>query len=342
MTDTPSHLFVVGPSRSGTALARSVLNAHPHIFLAGETHWFDDLRTTIHDPTASMGVDMRRKVEDHFLSLTDKPFGHGGDPEAGWLKREILREAAESLGASADSYFDAFLRLVAEHSGGAEITGEKTPRHIFRIDTILDRYRSARIVVMVRDPRAVVASYKDWNKLAEGTDTQEAERTRRTYDPTLLSALWRAQVRAGRQGASDHPGSVMIQRYEDLVVEPEPAVRALADFVGVDFAPEMLQVPLHNSSYSPTQWEAGISSAPVDRWKQHLDPAEVGVVQLVTRHEMERYGYTKLGVPHNRLATVSQLVRAPYRTTRAIASNRGRMGNPASYIAKRIRALLGI
>jgi len=92
MTETPSHLFVVGPSRSGTALARSVLNAHPDIFLAGETHWFDDLRTTIHDPTAPMSVDMRQRVEDHFLSLADKPFGHGSDLRAGWLGEARVSE----------------------------------------------------------------------------------------------------------------------------------------------------------------------------------------------------------------------------------------------------------
>jgi len=141
---------------------------------------------------------------------------------------------------------------------------------------------------MMRDPRAVVASHRDWNKLTEGADAQEAERTRRTYDPTLLSALWRVQVPAGRQAASNHPGSVMIQRYGDLVVKPETAVRALADFVGVEFSPEI-------------------------------------------RH-----------VPHNRLTTIGQLARAPYRAVQAVASNRGRMGNPASYIAKRVRALVGI
>ena len=46
MTTGARPLFVVGPSRSGTSLMRALLNGHADIALAGETHYFDDLRVT--------------------------------------------------------------------------------------------------------------------------------------------------------------------------------------------------------------------------------------------------------------------------------------------------------
>lgn len=341
MTDDLTHIFVAGPSRSGTALTRSVVNAHPEVFIAGETHWFDDLRTRIEDPAAPLSDDeQRRTVEDHFLALSDRPFGHGGDPEAGWLGRGDLRAKADESGGSADAYFDAFLALSAEAEGGARILGEKTPRHVFRIDEILSCYPQAKMIVMVRDPRAIVASYKDWYG-GDGPEAgEEAERTRRTYDPVLLSALWRAQARAGTTAAHAHPGRVMVQRYEDLVTEPETAVRGIADFLGLEFSDAMLEVPLHNSSYSQTQWDAGISAAPVDRWQTKLDLAEVRVVEMVTRAERTRYHYPRL--PGGRAAAGSARVLAgsPVRMVRAVVTNRDRMGNPVSYVARRLRAVV--
>ena len=40
-------VFVAGPSRSGTALVRSLLNGHPDVHIASETHFFDDLRRRV-------------------------------------------------------------------------------------------------------------------------------------------------------------------------------------------------------------------------------------------------------------------------------------------------------
>ena len=43
----PSPLFICGPSRSGTTVVLSLLDAHPDVAVAPETHYFDDLRVRL-------------------------------------------------------------------------------------------------------------------------------------------------------------------------------------------------------------------------------------------------------------------------------------------------------
>ena len=156
-----SPLFVTGPSRGGTAMMRSMLNNHPAIHIAGETHYSDDLRVKLAAKAeAPLGPDEARQCEAYFRALSHRPYGHAGDPEQGWLGSEALKAEAARIGDGADAWFEAFCRL--NGAPGRRYWGEKTPRHIFRIPEILAGYPEARVIAMVRDPRAIVASYRDW------------------------------------------------------------------------------------------------------------------------------------------------------------------------------------
>ena len=46
-------IFIVGASRSGTNLLRAAMNKHSTLWISGETHYFDDLRTRL-DPHAGL------------------------------------------------------------------------------------------------------------------------------------------------------------------------------------------------------------------------------------------------------------------------------------------------
>lgn len=82
-----------------------------------------------------------------------------------------------------------------------------------------------RLVVLTRDGRAVVNSLtRKWPK----TSVRDH------------AAWWIEWVRGVEELASNWPGSVHRVRYEELVSRPEPTLRALADFVGVEFEPTML------------------------------------------------------------------------------------------------------
>jgi hypothetical protein len=349
-------VFVVGPSRSGTALLRSALNRHPDVFLAGETHYFDDLRPRLSAPSsASLAAEERLACEDYFLALAHRPYGHGGVAAQSRMDRAQLRCAADALGGGADAYFQAYCLLARKleqpGSDAPSVWGEKTPRHVFRIPEILDRFPRAQVVCLVRDPRAVVASYRDWRNQG-GFDLDddaghtaalemEARRTMASYDPTIASLLWRATASAGRRARQRFgPNRVTVVRYEDVTADPESALRELAMWLGLEFGKTMLDVPLHNSTFSAFDRSAGISTAPVTRWRRMLAPTEVAIVQAWCGREMDRLGYIPEPVslaPRQRAALVGSL---PVAVARAAVANHRRMGRVGPYLWRRARLLL--
>lgn len=346
-------IFVVGPSRSGTALTRALINRHPDVALAGETHYFDDLRLrfrgrerdTLTDPNE------KRACEDYFLALGHRPYGHAGEPDKGWLTRADLLATALELGGAPDAYFEAFCRITAERDG-AKRWGEKTPRHVFRIPQMLERYPDAQVVCLVRDPRAVVASYRDWKnqggfdleadpeheKVLEG----ERERTSGSYHPVILSLLWNGQVKAmveGRERFGDD--RVRIQRYEELVADGPAVVRGLCEWLGLGYHDGMLDVPMQNSSFSRFDKGTGISSDAVDRWRERLSDTELAMVQRTCKGFMATFGYEPVAVNPSASELVSGWGSLPVAAVRAIAMNRGRTGNLPAYVARRARLVLG-
>jgi hypothetical protein len=337
-------IFVVGASRSGTNLVRALLNAHSTLWISGETHYFDDLRPRLPgNGTEPLAGDDRDRCERYFLALSHRAFGQAGDPGESRFDRDELRTLAGELGGSGDAYFEALCRLRAAHHG-RERWGEKTPRHVYRIDELLTAFPEAKVVCLVRDPRAVVASYKDWHGAAARrgvTETSELEadreRSRRSYNAVLMSLLWRGVVRASFAALERHgPERVRIQRFERLAASPEEEVRALCAWLGLEYEPALLQIPVVNSSYATSG--AGVSSEPVERWRERLSSAEIGVVQSVCEPLLSELGYE----PDDVTASTLRLARAwgtvPLAAARAAVANRNRLGKTTQYLRTRARA----
>ncbi|MFG0329807.1 MAG: sulfotransferase family protein [Phycisphaerales bacterium] len=340
-------VFIVGASRSGTALMRSILNGHSSVFLAGETHFFDDLRPRIEsgvvDPTTDAG---ERVVQDYFLALSHRPYGHRGDPEQGRIRRETLVRIAARIRDSHDRYFEAYCQAEAELQN-ATVWGEKTPRHVFRIHDILQSFPVAKVICMVRDARAVIASYRDWkNQGGFDFDTdpghrqtlaQDHERARRSYHIVINSLLWKGAAEASlnaplRFGAD----RAMTVRYEDVACGKDDVVRQITDWIGVSFETSMMQVPMHNSSYTTFDGAAGIRSEAVDRWRSKLTAGEIATVESVCRRTLVRAGYELVRPRGCRAAVIRNYASTPLATIRAARANRERINNLPDYIRRRI------
>lgn len=327
-------IFVVGASRSGTNLVRALLNAHSALWVSAETHYFDDLRPRL--PRGPLEGDARRLAEDYFLALSHRAFGQDGDPEQSTVEREELRSVAAGLGGTGDAYFEALCRLRARRHG-RERWGEKTPRHVYRIDDLLAAFPEARVVCLVRDPRAVAASYKDWHGAGAGETPEkqaDRERTRRSYHPVLMSLLWRGVVRSSFAALRRHgPERVRIQRFERLAAAPEAEARELCDWLGLAFEPAMLEIGVVNSSYATAG--SGVSSEPVDRWRERLTPAEVATVQSVCGALMDELGYQRAQVPASWRRVAGAWATAPVAVARAAVLNRRRLGKATEYVRTR-------
>jgi hypothetical protein len=345
--ETPA-IFVVGPSRSGTSMMRAILNGHSSVALAGETHYFDDLRVKLGDAARRpLDPDQRERCEDYFLRLSHRPYGHGGDPAQATIDRAELRARAAALGGTGDAHFEAYCRMVAERDG-ASIWGDKTPRHIFRIGEILGAYPAAKVVAMVRDPRSVVLSYRDWKNQGgfdferdpEHLETvrRDNERARRSYNPLVLSLLWRSQLQAAVSAADRFgPGRVRIVRYEDVVGDFERTIGGLAGWLGLPYEASMADVPMLNSSFNRFEPTAGVSSQSLERWRTALDRDEIGLIQSACGRLAARHGYEPEPVRARATVLAAQWATLPVSAARAVLVNRDRTGRVVPYVARRVQ-----
>ena len=99
----PVRSFVVRASRGGTAMMRSMLNNHPAIHIAGETHYFDDLRVRLAAKARGAARPGRgaASARTYFRALSHRPYGHAGDPEQGWPGRRGRSEPKRPASATA-------------------------------------------------------------------------------------------------------------------------------------------------------------------------------------------------------------------------------------------------
>jgi hypothetical protein len=343
-------LFIVGASRSGTAMLRSILMQSEVVSLTGETHFFDDLRPRFIGKTLDeMESGDLEKCCDYFRAQTDRPYGKNGNPENSWLSRTELLSSAKTFGTDVDALFEAYCKLSASRSG-AKIWGEKTPRHIFRINDIVEKFPDARFICMVRDPRAVVASYRDWkyqgsaSSLEQDADykkvvSHEENRTSKSYHIIISSMMWRAAANAALQAQETLTArKVKIVRYEDIISCPEKTISDICDWLEIEYQPEMLTVPLHNSSAFTFQASAGISQAPQNRWREVLSQNEIAMVQSSVHGPMTRLGYEKESCKKTLSYTIKAYLTLPHSVWTAARANRSRYGSVSTYVVKRLRA----
>jgi len=98
---------------------------------------------------------------------------------------------------------------------------EKTPRHLLVLDRIRVTVPSAKFVLLARDGRDVAASF------IKRVGSAEVGARRWLHENRIV----RAELTAA---------DVHVLRYEDLIDDPEAALRSLCAFAGIDYAPEML------------------------------------------------------------------------------------------------------
>lgn len=201
--------FIVGAPRSGTTLLRLMLDAHPELAIPPETYFIP--RAVKRWKQASG----RRSREDPREAFYQEVTQHKR-----WIDFHLDADAfRERLDAARPSEVGdalrAFYGLYADKVG-ARRWGDKTPFYVRRMELIQEAVPEARFVHIIRDGRAVTLSIKD---LWFGPDTVEE-----------AAEFWTARIAEGREQAPrlDH---YMEVRYEDIVVDPEPQLRRICEFL---------------------------------------------------------------------------------------------------------------
>lgn len=294
-------IFIVGMQRSGTTLMRAILTAHSNIAISPETHFLNYFMSALSSKNGS--------AFDDFWTIFS---GSERFQDLGVPAEKIRQSIIESGDYGEKSIFSMVLRQYAADKG-KERWGEKTPHHYRHIDTLLAWYSEARIVYLLRDPRAVCSSlltvpWRKWN--LKGLRSLESDTLRRLRRVLHDAECWQSQVdelRTRWLGES----RITVVKYEDLVSSPEAVTKRICAFVEEPFSETMITGRRwrHLSDRSPVEsarrssWEADhltrslrpISTDSVDKWKARLSEMETIAIEDTCTRGMEWAGYRSFG-----------------------------------------------
>ena len=268
-----SLFFIVGCPRSGTTLMQRLLSTHPESTVLPETFFVRRMMPT----DASLEHPLLQKRYERVIQAVLQ--SEAWDIQN--LSAEALRTHLHNQPRTGAGVLQAWMQATAE-AHGARAVGEKTPDHALHVDALHATLPEARFVHMVRDPRAVVNSWRSvpWSS---GYAWRDAD-------------LWRERVQAVRRAPAS--AAVHTVRFEALVQSPERVMRRVGAFLGL--------APGHRwqQSASPGQvavdaeaepWKqnalAPIDPAVAERWRDTLPPKDQAMVEHIAGREMQRWGY---------------------------------------------------
>ena len=237
-------VFIVGCGRSGTTLLRETLNRHPDLAFGPETAFLCDL------------VNPKRMSVEW-----DMPVGE---------IESMLRESASVV-----RFAERFFGRLAEREGKPR-WADKTPRNATALAKILAWFPNARVVHLIRDGRDVACSLRHHPRQAIRGGRVVPINTNNPI--TKCARQWRNEASMGL-AFRDHPRCTEI-RYEDVVREPEPSVRRLCEFLGLEFTPALLSPSESEGEaragrliHNPLA-DSGVHDKSIGRWRRDLSPEE--------------------------------------------------------------------
>ena len=300
----PEAIFIVGASRSGTTLMRTIVERSPRIAIARENHFVGHLRES-----EGARFYFRRLGDMHDDAVVRKLVDliYSGDfqrrsrwrevsPFWRWLVANVLATDATTRLLATDrterGIWAAFLRMYADKQG-RPIMGEKTPAHLAYVDTLLEWFPDGRVVHMIRDPRGVFVS-----------DLRRRRgKLRKPYSwlarvPGMLSAtiliqttwVWRGAARRHPGYEKRHPSRYRLVRFEDVVRTPDETLGGLFEFLGVEAPADPTHVKVMARGF---KWgEEGLDAGAADRWREQIGGLSNRWLKLFLGGYMKRFGYT--------------------------------------------------
>ncbi len=336
MTEPKGPFFIVGNSRSGTTMMLRIMNNHPLVHGINEPHFYGTYWAPADD---GKPLDRRAAMELLTKLLTRQRDGFFAQAVPGKYDGEAAR-ILSGLPAGPDRK-DAYAAFMAYETkrNGKRIPCEKTPQNVFYMAEIMRHFPGAKIIVMYRDPRAVLLSQKrKWMRKdlgMSGMPDKEVRRLRMNYHPYTIARLWNSSFDAAKRHKGA-PGVVEV-RFEDLTSEPEATVRGLCLALNIPFEPAMLEVPhAGSSSAMDDPSRKGIRTDRGESWKKGLEEAEVAICQQTCGSRMAQLGYAQAEVSPGTLKLAAEWLCFPFKLAGAFVLNLGRMRNVVNTVQRRL------
>jgi hypothetical protein len=228
---------IVGTGRCGTRLLRSMINAHPDVFVFNETHWIVNLHEAF--GTAEM------PFEDHLDILLRTRFVDGSRTTEIDVEDFRAAQAGGPARMTPAEFTDTVGRYFAQKEG-KRYWADKTPDYGYFAGTLQTYWPECKFIHLIRDGANVVRSmsghpgYKalvelgrqNWCPLS--LDYRASTVGDRKHARSAFVELWyRRLMRIRNEGERLRPGSYMEVRHEDVLTSPAETLVQIARFTGL-------------------------------------------------------------------------------------------------------------
>ncbi len=260
-------LFVCGFPSGGTDLTKTVLNAHPQIYLNGEMpllknlyqYGYDD-KTTFESPA---------EIEEFQNALRKiNTWDNIQNVDHDFRDEFQIRETLSLEDALKISFADQ----------DRDVWGNKTPQNTENIDVLSRMFPDAYFLIVARDVRDVCLSWRNkWDK-----------------DLLLCASKWAERMMRGRRSSEALPdGRHLFIKFEDLLSTTEACCRTMCAFLEIPFSDRMLQ---HNK-YTPERLDGKINygreilADNKDKWRRSLSQAQTVRIEEIAFETMRAFNY---------------------------------------------------
>ncbi len=281
VNDPTPYVFVVGCPRSGTTLLQRMLDAHPDLAVANDTHFIPRTLDRIE-------VDENLRLTSELVEFVRSyhRFKRLGIPN------EAVDNAADKSATFPDFVSELYKSFAAVH--GKRLAGEKTPDYVKRIPLLNRLFPDARFLHIIRDGRDVALSTLAWAHETKGPGRFELWKKH----PIAVCALWWSrQVGRGRtDGLALGADKYYEVLYEELVHHTDSVLDRIADFLDLPFSNAMSRFHENKIRDDPglSPKKAWLPATPnLRNWRTNLTDEDVALFDALAGELLAQLGYER-------------------------------------------------
>ena len=258
--NTPLNLFIGAAPRSGTTQLVEALQAHPDVTITPESRFIQHFFSRGFPPDILLDAEQGALLES--LMRADLKLSQWPNFELSpWLASQAPFEGR----SISDVIGQLFLDYAQATGSGTRVLGDK--RNLYTVGLgpyTREVFPQSRFIFMVRNPYDVLRSHEDLSD--------------RALEPICHDLVYRYGNM--KEMANRFPHAVRIQRYEELIDEPEQTLLELIRFLNL--TPSDASLAALNEAVEATKAEG----SPPD-----LSPDNERLVESITTPILDEQGY---------------------------------------------------
>jgi hypothetical protein len=264
-----SPIFITGTWRCGSTLASRILNAHPDISLI-----YDGLHILNY-------ISEEEIYKKKLINISSKKIKINSI-----IKNRFNKSIELKISSVRKFYRSVLTQLSIDKS--KKIFGEKSNVQWRSIEKFLKIFPKGRVLHIVRDPRAVLAS---WKYFTYSKGDKYIDSIFNSYDSMKHAEIYKKKFYNKRY---------CVVRYEDLVINPKKTLKSIMKKFELRFNYKMLDFKnyqdnignkwLSNSSYN-TELQNKIYKKNINEWKNKLNENEIYLCETLLEKTMINFDY---------------------------------------------------